>query len=93
VRAADSTVELLLVPPATTATPITLTWKGIRLDSRYRVEVLDANDDPVFATETNATTALVPRGTLKSGTYRWWVRSRAPDGSEIRSRVEKLIVR
>jgi len=93
VRTADSTVELLLVPPATTATPITLTWKGIRLDSRYRVEVLDANDDPVFATETNATTALVPRGTLKSGTYRWWVRSRAPDGSEIRSRVEKLIVR
>jgi len=93
VRAAGSAVELLSVPPATTVAPITLAWKGIQTASRYRVEILDANDDPVFATETNATSALVPRGTLRSGVYRWWVRSRAQDGSEIRSRVEKLIVR
>jgi len=93
VRATGSAVELLSVPPATTVAPITLAWKGIQTASRYRVEILDGNDDPVFVTETNATSALVPPGTLRSGVYRWWVRSRASDGAEIRSRVEKLIVR
>jgi len=93
VRAAGSAVQLLAVPPATATAPISLAWKRIRTTSRYRVEVLDANDAPVFASETNDTSAVVPAGTLKPGTYRWWVRSRNLDGTEIRSRVEKLTVR
>ena len=91
-RSLGSVVELQDVPPSTGAAPITLSWKSLRASSRYRVEVLDANDDPVFATETNDTTTIVPRSSLKPGPYRWWVRSRATDGTEIRSRVEKLTV-
>jgi hypothetical protein len=93
VRTAGSAVQLLAVPPASATAPITLAWKRIRTTARYRVEVLDATDAPVFARETNDSSAVVPAGTLKPGTYRWWVRSRSLDGTEIRSRVEKLTVR
>ncbi len=93
VRALGSVVELQAAPPATAVAPIRLAWKSLRSTSRYRIEILDANDDPVFTRETNDTTAVVPPGSLKAGVYRWWVRSRATDGSEIRSRVEKLTVR
>lgn len=92
-RSLGTAVELQDVVQPAAAAPITLTWKSLRTSSRYRVEVLDPNDDPVFATETNDTTAVVPRASLKPGPYRWWVRSRATDGTEIRSRVEKLTVR
>lgn len=93
VRALGSVVELHAVAQGTAVAPVTLAWKPLRSISRYRVEILDANDDPVFTTETNDTVAVVPTGSLKPGTYRWWVRSRATDGTEIRSRVEKLTVR
>ena len=93
VRAAGSEVQLRPVQPGAAARPVTLIWKPRRSVSRYRVEILDTNDDPVFTTETNDTTVVVPPGTLAPGTYRWWVRSRASDGTEIRSRVEKLTIR
>jgi hypothetical protein len=93
VRALGSVVELYGVASATQSAPVTLAWKPLPSTSRYRVEILDANDDPVFTTETNDTTAVVPPGSLKVGAYRWWVRSRATDGVEIRSRVEKLMIR
>ncbi len=93
VRSLGSSVELQSVVQLASAAPITLTWKSLQSTSRYRVEVLDANDDPVFAAETNDTSAVVPRASLRPGPYRWWVRSRATDGTEIRSRVEKLTVR
>ena len=93
VRAAGSEVQLQPVQPGAAARPVTLIWKPRRSVSRYRVEILDTNDDPVFATVTNDTTVIVPPGTLAPGTYRWWVRSRATDGTEIRSRVEKLTIR
>jgi len=93
VRAAESALQLLAVAPGTATAPITLAWTGLRTTSRYRVEVLDANDAPIFASETNDTSAIVPAGTLDPGTYRWWVRSFHLDGTEIRSRVETLTVR
>jgi hypothetical protein len=93
VRALGSVVELHGVTGATQSAPVTLAWKPLPSVSRYRVESLNANDDPVFTTETNDTTAVVPPGSLSAGTYRWWVRSRAIDGVEIRSRVEKLTIR
>lgn len=93
VRAAGAEVDLQQVPLSAAARPVTLIWKPRKSVSRYRVEILNASDDPVFTLETNDTTVVVPGGTLAPGTYRWWVRSRATDGTEIRSRVEKLTIR
>ena len=93
VRSAGSAVELLTVPTVNAQTPITLKWKALRDDARYGVEVLDANDVPVFSAETNLTQAIVPASSLKPGIYRWYVRARATDRSEIRSRVESFTVR
>lgn len=93
VRSAGSAVELLAVPTEAAQSPITLKWKALRDDARYSVEVLDANDVPVFSADTNSTQAVVPAASLKPGTYRWYVRARATDRSEIRSRVESFTVR
>ncbi len=93
VRSAGSAVELLTVPIVVAQSPITLKWKALRDDARYSVEVLDVNDVPVFSADTNITEAVVPAASLKPGTYRWYVRARATDRSEIRSRVESFTVR
>jgi hypothetical protein len=93
VRALGTVVELHGATVATQAAPVTLAWKPLPSTWRYHVEILGTDDAPVFTTETNDTTAVVPPGSLKAGTYRWWVRSRAADGVEIRSRVEKLTIR
>jgi hypothetical protein len=93
IRSNGSSVELLSVPPAAARTPITLRWRALRSDARYSVEVLDANDAPVFSNETNQTQATMPAASLKPGTYRWYVRARASDGTEIRSRVETFSIR
>jgi hypothetical protein len=93
VRALGTVVELHGATVATQAAPVTLAWKPLPSTWRYHVEILGTDDAPVFTTETNDTTAVVPPGSLKAGTYRWWVRSRATDGVEIRSRVEKLTIR
>lgn len=93
IRAAGTTVELLAVQPVPAAAPITLGWKGLRADDRYTVEVLDATDAPVFTGDTHTTRLVIPAATLKRGTYRWYVRARGTDRSEIRSRVESFTVR
>lgn len=93
VRSGSGDVVLQPVPRSAPALPITLRWNALRSDARYSVEVLDVTDAPVFATETSGTTAVVPGSTLRPGAYRWYVRSRALDGTEIRSRVEKFTVR
>jgi hypothetical protein len=93
IRSSGSAVELLSVPPAAARSRITLRWRALRSDVRYSVEVLDANDAPVFTNETNQTTATMPAASLKPGTYRWYVRARASDGTEVRSRVETFTVR
>ncbi len=93
VRSADGAVELVTVPPSAARTPITLRWRALRSDVRYSVEVLDANDAPVFANETSQTQTVLPATALKPGTYRWYVRARASDGTEVRSRVESFSVR
>jgi hypothetical protein len=93
VRTSGSVVELEGVQPGGTRTPITLKWRALRADARYTVEVLDSSDAPVFTVETNQTRAAVPIGTLKPGTYRWFVRAKSTDRTEIRSRVETFIVR
>ena len=92
VRSAGSSVELLTVPPVAARSPITLRWKALRDDARYSVEVLDVNDVPVFSNDTNITQAVVPASSLKPGTYRWYVRARATDRTEIRSRVATFTV-
>lgn len=92
VRSAGSAVELLTVPPVVARSPITLRWKSLRDDARYSVEVLDVNDVPVFSNDTNITQAVVPASSLKPGTYRWYVRARATDRTEVRSRVETFTV-
>ncbi len=93
VRSSGSAVELLAVPPVEAKAPITLRWKPLRDDARYSIEVLDVNDAPVFANETNKSEVVVPAQSLKPGTYRWYVRARAADRSEIRSRVDSFTVR
>ena len=92
VRAVGSAVELFDVPEQRSATPITLRWKPLRADDRYTVEVLDVNDAPVYAVETNRTQLVIPSATLKPGAYRWYVRAKGTDGREIRSRVQGFSV-
>lgn len=92
VRAVGAAVELFDVPDQRTATPITLRWKPLRADDRYTIEVLDANDSPVYAVDTNGTQLVIPSTTLKPGSYRWYVRARGTDGREIRSRVQSFTV-
>ena len=92
VRSAGSAVELLAVTTVVAQSPITLKWKALHDDARYSVEVLDVNDVPVFSADTNMSQAVVPAASLKPGTYRWYVRARAADRSEIRSRVESFTV-
>ncbi len=92
VRTVGSSVELLSVPPVGARTPIKLRWKPLREDARYSVEVLDANDIPVFSNDTNSTETIVPAASLRPGTYRWYVRARSTDRTEVRSRVESFTV-
>ncbi len=93
VRSVGDAVELVPVQFFDTRAPIKLTWKPLRTDVRYSLEVLDANDTPIYTAETNLTQAVLPASTLKPGTYRWFVRARATDRTEIRSRVETFTVR
>jgi len=92
-RASLADLQLLAVAPSAAGTPITLRWKPLRAETRYSVEVLDAADAPVFQLETSATQGLVPAASLKAGTYRWYVRARMADQSEVRSQVESFVVR
>ncbi len=93
VRSSAETIELLPTLQFAARAPIRLTWKAHRRDVRYSIEVLDVSDAPVFTTETSATEAVVPPSTLKPGTYRWYVRARATDLTEVRSRVDTFTVR
>ncbi len=93
VRSLGSAVELLPVQPAGARAPITLRWKPLRDDARYTVEVMDSSDTPVFTSETNATETVLATSALKPGTYRWFVRARSTDRSEIRSRVETFTIK
>jgi hypothetical protein len=93
VRSATEAIELMPTTQYEAKAPIRLTWKPLRTDVRYRLEVLDVSDAPVFTTETSATQAVVPASTLKPGTYRWYVRARATDRTEVRSRVDSFTVR
>lgn len=93
-RSADAGLDLVSVPAAVAANaPISLRWHATREDVRYRIEVLDETDAPVFSTETNQTGIELPADALRAGTYRWYVRARATDGTETRSRVESFSVR
>lgn len=93
VRDASAVVELAAVSASDARAPITLRWTALRDGARYSVEVLDANDLPIFTRETNDTQVVVPAAALVPGTYRWYVRARGADRSEIRSRVESFQVR
>jgi hypothetical protein len=93
IRSAATSVELLSVEQLAAGSPVTLSWKSLRADDRYTVEVLDAADAPVFAGDTHTTRLVIPAGTLKRGTYRWYVRARATDRTELRSRVASFTVR
>ncbi|MDZ7629848.1 MAG: hypothetical protein U5K74_00470 [Gemmatimonadaceae bacterium] len=93
VRSAGDAIELEAAQMFESRAPIKLSWKPMRSDVRYSLEVLDVNDTPVFTTETNLTQAVLPASTLKPGTYRWFVRARATDRTEVRSRVESFTVR
>jgi hypothetical protein len=98
-EAADDRVRgpdaLLLVAPSGTlrAAPATLTWRPRAGRPRYTVELLDSADAPVLIVETSDTTAAVPAGTLRPGGYRWFVRARGVDGTEVRSAVGRFTVR
>ncbi|MCU0619745.1 MAG: hypothetical protein MUF40_07650 [Gemmatimonadaceae bacterium] len=73
--------------------PATLTWRPRAGRPRYTVELLDSADAPVLIVETSDTTAAVPAGTLRPGGYRWFVRARGVDGTEVRSAVGRFTVR
>ena len=93
IRASRADLQLLAVPATAPGTPVTLRWKPLRADALYSVEVLDADDAPVFQIDTRETRSIVPAASLPRGTYRWYVRARMVDQGEVRSRVESFVVR
>jgi hypothetical protein len=86
---------LLLVGPRgdLAAPPTRLAWRALAGRPRYTVELLDAADAPVMLVETTDTTAAIPAGTLRPGSYRWFVRARATDGTDLRSALERFTIR
>lgn len=84
----------LVAPRGDLATaPTRLAWRALPGRPRYTIELLDASDNPVLLVETSDTTAAIPPGTLRPGTYRWFVRARATDGSDLRSALERFTIR
>jgi hypothetical protein len=75
------------------AAPTRITWRPRPGRPRYTVEVLDASDAPVLLSETTDTSVAIPRGALKPGAYRWFVRARGADGAEVRSALERFTIR
>lgn len=93
IRASSADLQLRAVAPSTVSAPISLRWTPLRGDTRYSIEILDADDAPVFQRETGEPETIVSAGSLQVGTYRWYVRARMADQREIRSRVESFEVR
>jgi hypothetical protein len=77
---------VLVAPVGETASPVRLTWRGVRGASMYRAEVLSATGDSVFAERTADTTVVLPPGRLSGGRdYLWSVRAERPDGTHARA--------
>ena len=92
-RASRADLQLLAVPETAPGTPVTLRWTPLRAETRYSVEVLDADDASVFQIDTRETRSIVPAASLAPGIYRWSVRARIVDQGEVRSRVGSFVVR
>lgn len=73
--------------------PVAFTWRPLSGARRYRLELLDDSDAPVFSAETADTTLVMPAGRLHAGvSYRWWVRDATP-GAQRSSALRRLRVR
>jgi len=67
--------------------PVELVWRSVEGETRYVVEVLDADGAVAFTEMTADTTLLVPAATpsLSVGTYAWLVVAETRDAGQIRS--------
>ena len=77
---------VILVRPAEAAAlpfPATFVWRATSAGAEYSFELLGPGGDPVYQTLTSDTIAALPDTVhLTPGTsYRWWIRSRLPDGT------------
>ncbi|MCU0626073.1 MAG: hypothetical protein MUF21_06240 [Gemmatimonadaceae bacterium] len=76
-----------------TGAPTRLVWRARPGRTRYTVELLGADDAPVFTQETNDTAVTIPAGLLSRGAYRWYVRARGLDGTDVRSPLQRFTIR
>jgi hypothetical protein len=87
-------VGLALVTPADGASlpaDRRLAWRPVPGAARYTVEILDTDDRAVYATGTPDTVIALPDSVrVETGGYRWWVRARRGDGSEVASPLWRL---
>jgi hypothetical protein len=89
------TAAVVLVGPATAApgsTP-TFVWRAVPAAQRYQLELDTEAGDPVWATSTADTSAVLPATIpLNAGTaYRWWVRATLASGTVVRSTALRLV--
>jgi hypothetical protein len=92
-RGTDAPGVALLTPADGASLPADrrLAWRAVPGAARYTVEILDADDRAVYATGTPDTVIALPDSIrFGTGDYRWWVRARRGDGSEVASRLWRL---
>ncbi len=87
--------EVILVSPAEAAafpSAATFVWRSTSAGAEYSFELLDPKGDPVYRTLTSDTMAVLPDSVrlTPATSYRWWIRSRLPDGTESVSALRRV---
>jgi hypothetical protein len=89
--------RMVLVSPTEVIAPATrptFVWRSGGSDARYRFELLRPDGEPVFSAVVADTLLMLPDAIpLESGVeYRWWVQASLPDGRQLSSAVQRLLV-
>ena len=88
--------SIALLSPGAAATidgdSIVFAWRGVAGATRYVVELLDRDGNPVLGATTVDTTVILPRAETPAGDYRWWVVAELP-GGERRSETRPVTLR
>jgi hypothetical protein len=97
-RGAGAEARVTLVAPVVEAAPgapPTLAWRAVPGAVRYDVEVLAPDGSLIHGASTPDTTLALPAAAVPAsgGTYEWWVRARAADGTARRSPTGRIRTR
>ncbi len=84
-----------IVERGPTAQPLVLAWHGAEAGSRYRVNLLDANGETLWSSETGDTSITVPGDIelLPGGSYFWFVDALGTDGRSLTTGALRFSIR